>query len=277
MAHEDELSAFRNYLEVYPDAPTLLVDTYDTLKSGVPNAIRAFRELARKGWKGRPAIRLDSGDLAADSIAAHRMFAEAGFANPLIVASNELDEYLIADLKRQGAKINAWGVGTNLIACADDPALDGIYKLAAVWDEGAWHPRLKISGNPGKTTDPGAKTWVRFRKGSTFVGDVVFDQDEDPPLEGPVIGVDRTLFYRRRCFKEELRGEILLEPIIRDGAFRQEAPGLESIRRRALAQVEALPSHTRRLRNPHIYPVLLSEKLAEAKDRMLRNGGRDVD
>ena len=166
MSFDSELEAFRAYAAC-SDEPILLVDTYDTLTSGLPNAVTVFKELRAIGRKVRPAIRLDSGDLARLSKAANRMFTQAGFDNPLIVASNELDEDLIADLKRQGAPINSWGVGTHLITASDYPALGGVYKLVAVSANGTdWEPRIKLSSNPAKMTDPGRKRVVRYYDGA---------------------------------------------------------------------------------------------------------------
>ncbi len=180
MSFEDELSAFRAYAACYPE-PILLVDTYDTLTSGLPNALRVFEELRAAGRPARAAIRLDSGDLARLSKAAYRMFTEAGFDDPLIVASNELDEDLIADLKRQGAPINSWGVGTHLITSSDHPALGGVYKLVAVQSEadGRWEPRIKLSSNPVKMTDPGRKQLLRYSDaGGRFLADIIRLEDE---------------------------------------------------------------------------------------------------
>jgi nicotinate phosphoribosyltransferase len=270
MSYPDELTAFEAYLEVFPDKPTLLVDTYHTIESGVPCAIRAFKAAAEKGWKGRPAIRIDSGDLAADSIVAHKMFCDAGMPDPVIVASNDLDEYLIADLKRQGAKINAWGVGTNLITCFDHPALNGIYKLVAVREKDGWASKIKISGNPDKTTDPGVKQLFRYSDNGKFIGDILFASEEDASLKGPVHGIDRTLLYRRRSFGASVNGKGMLEPLFRDGRLVGPLPGLDEIRRKAQQEMASLPAETLRLRNPDIYPVLLSETLADRKAQLMR-------
>lgn len=271
MSYPSELEAFRAYLATYPDTPTLLVDTYDTLRSGIPNAVTAFSELRERGWKGRPAVRIDSGDLAADSREAHRQFAKSGFDDPMIIASNELDEYLIADLKRQGARITGWGVGTSLITCSNAPALNGVYKVAAVHHKKGWVSKIKISGNPEKTTDPGVKTVVRYRTDDRFVGDILYSPDETAPRNGPVCGVDRTLLYRKRQWGEEVRGKELLEPLFRDGALCAERPGLDAIRKRTLDQLDTLSPETRRLRNPDYYPVVLSENLAKMKARLMKN------
>ena len=160
MSFSDEYTAFKTYAEMYPDNCTLLVDTYDTLKSGVPNAIRVFQEFrdAKKPFK-KYGIRLDSGDLAYLSKEARKMLDEAGFPDASICASNDLDEYLLHDLKIQGAAINSWGVGTNLITSKDNPSFGGVYKLAAIQNEaGEFVPKIKISENTEKITNPGNKT-----------------------------------------------------------------------------------------------------------------------
>jgi nicotinate phosphoribosyltransferase len=274
MSYPDELSAFRAYCEAFPEAPVLLVDTYDTMGSGVPNAIRVFQEMREAGWKGRPGIRLDSGDLAAESIAAHEMFVQAGMEDPLIVASNDLDENLIADLKRQGARINAWGVGTHLIIGAPSSALTGVYKLAAIKEKEGWVPRIKISDNPEKTTDPGVKQVVRYQVEGRYCGDILYALDEEAPLEGPVRGVDRTLFYRKRAWDADAKGRLLLVPFFRKGRKVGDSPSLEAIRACARSEIERLPRECLRLRNPDYYPVVLSEGLAAAKAGILKNGGR---
>ena len=166
MSFNDELTAFRKYAELYPDACILLVDTYDTLKSGVPNAIRVFKEMKAAGIELKNyGIRLDSGDLAYLSKKAYKMLKEAGFGDAVISASSDLDEYLIDSLKTQGAAINSWGVGTNLITSKDCPAFGGVYKLAAVKNKnGEFIPKIKLSENPEKVTNPGNKTDVYKRQ-----------------------------------------------------------------------------------------------------------------
>lgn len=270
MSFPDELTAFRKYAEAFPDNCTLLVDTYDTMASGVPNAIRVFQELRRTNPELTPAIRLDSGDLARLSKQAHRMFVEAGFENPLIYASGDLDEDLIADLKRQGARINGWGVGTHLITSKDYPALGGIYKLVAIQSEGSWHSRIKISSNPAKTTDPGIKRVMRcWGADDEPLGDVLIGQDE-PLMSGPSVRcVDRLRFYERRTLTGITRCEELLACVIRDGRRAQVRPTLNEIRGHAQRRLAELPQEYRRLRNPHIYTVALSPALAETKRQLL--------
>jgi nicotinate phosphoribosyltransferase len=269
MAHPTELEAFEAYARIYPDSCLLLVDTYDTLKSGVPNAIRVFKDLQKKRPSVRAAIRLDSGDLAKLSKEAYKMLVAAGFNDPLIVASNDLEEDLIADLKRQGAKINSWGVGTHLITSRDYPALGGVYKLVAVEEGGVWKPRLKVAGNPEKTTDPDRKQVVRlFGPSDVPLADVMILADHGEVKAGAVEGVDRERFYEKRTFTAT-RVEPLLNKVMTGGVRVGEAPTLDEVRARAQAQIAALPDETKRLRNPDIHPVLLSPDLARTKERLL--------
>ncbi len=283
MSFDDELSAFRAYADCYPD-PILLVDTYDTLTSGLPNAVTVFKELRAAGRPARAAVRLDSGDLARLSKAAHRMFSDAGFEDPLIVASNELTEDLIADLKRQGARINSWGVGTHLITSSDHPALGGVYKLVAVKSgQEAWKPRIKLSSNPMKMTDPGRKRVVRFADAEgRYLADIIRLRDEpldmdsctstpdtnDPRQRDPVLFADRHDSSYLRGIRGAAACEQLLRTVMRQGVRVGPRPSLEEIRARARAQVAALPEETRRLRNPEIYTVGLSPSLAEEKVRL---------
>ncbi len=278
MSFGDELEAFRAYAACYPD-PILLVDTYDTLTSGLPNAVKVFQELRAAGRTPRAAVRLDSGDLARLSKAAYRMFTEAGFPDPLIVASNELDEDLIADLKRQGAPINSWGVGTHLITSSDHPALGGIYKLVAVQEEegGPWRPRIKLSSNPLKMTDPGRKRLVRFYDEAGHpLADIIRLYDEPPDCiepgqpAAPIPFAERQDLSFLRAVWDASRGEELLQPVMREGRRVGERVPLTDIRERARAQVAALPEEVRRLRNPEIYAVGLSPRLAAEKMKMIR-------
>jgi nicotinate phosphoribosyltransferase len=277
MSFENELDAFRAYAACYQE-PILLVDTYDTLTSGLPNAVTLFNELRAAGRTVRPAVRLDSGDLARLSKAAHRMFTEAGFEDPLIVASNELDEDLIADLKRQGAPINSWGVGTHLITSSDHPAMGGVYKLVAVRENGgAWVPRIKLSSNPAKMTDPGRKRVVRYYDGAGRpLADLIRLADEAPDRIDPGQPAKPVPFAERhdlsflRAVWDAACCEDLLHPVMQDGKRVGMSPTLDEIRERARAQVAALPEELRRLRNPEIYAVGLSPQLAAEKVRLVR-------
>lgn len=277
MSFDSELDAFRAYAACYEN-PVLLVDTYDTLASGIPNAVTVFKELREAGRTVRPAIRLDSGDLARLSKAASRAFYEAGFADPLIVASNELDEDLIADLKRQGAPINSWGVGTHLITASDHPALGGIYKLVAVRQNGGcWEPRIKLSSNPAKMTDPGRKRVVRYYDGAGHpLADIIRLYDEPTDVIDPGQPAKPVPFAERhdlsflRAIWDATRCEDLLQPVMRNGVRLGPPPSLAEVRERARREVAALSEELRRLRNPEIYSVGLSPKLAAEKGKMMR-------
>src|SRR5690606_38117601 len=168
-------------------------------------------ELREEGIDARPAIRLDSGDLAKLSKAAYRMMTEAGLKDPVIVASNDLDVDIIADLKRQGARINAWGVDTHLATASDHPYLGGVYKLTAMRNNGRWQPRIKISSNLDKSTDPGIKRVVRYyNRDHQPLGDVLFQDDEPWPRSGTVAGRRRNEPHIERRFPDTARGEELL-------------------------------------------------------------------
>jgi nicotinate phosphoribosyltransferase len=277
MSFDSELEAFRAYAACYPD-PILLVDTYDTLTSGLPNAVTLFKELRAAGRPVRAAVRLDSGDLARLSKAAYRMFTEAGFPDPLIVASNELDEDLIADLKRQGARINSWGVGTHLITSSGHPALSGVYKLVAVQEDGgAWEPRIKLSSNPAKMTDPGRKRLVRYYDdaGHPLADLIRLDSEPADSIDpgqpaAPVPFAERQDLSFLHAVWDASRCEDLLVPVMLDGERTGQRPALADIRARAQQQVASLPEEVRRLRNPEIYAVGLSPRLASEKVRMIR-------
>lgn len=186
MSFENELEAFRAYARTFPDACLLLVDTYNTLKSGVPNAIKVFQELRAEGHEPL-GIRLDSGDIAYLSIQARKMLDEAGFQNAKIVASSDLDEEIIWDLKAQGARIDSWGVGTKMITSYDNPALGGVYKMAIEEVDGVRHPRLKLSENPEKVTNPGYKKLYRiYNEEGYAVADLIALEHEQYDVSKPL-------------------------------------------------------------------------------------------
>ncbi|HOE65001.1 MAG TPA: nicotinate phosphoribosyltransferase [Candidatus Hydrogenedentes bacterium] len=270
MSFESELEAFRAFARNYPERCVLLVDTYDTIESGVPNAIAVFKELREKGVNARAAIRLDSGDLAKLSKQAHRMITEAGLENPLIVASNDLEEDLIADLKRQGAKINAWGVGTRLVTSWDCPSFSGVYKLVAIANGDAWQPRIKISSNVEKATDPGRKQVVRhFDAAGRPVGDVLYDMDEDWPSSGTIVGRRRTQPHLESRLRDAVSAEPLLQIAFANGRRIAQTPPIHKIRDFAQTQIASLPEEFKRLRNPEIYRVMLSRRIGVQKDELL--------
>jgi nicotinate phosphoribosyltransferase len=278
MAFDSELESFREYLKAFPKNPVLLLDTYDTIESGLPNAIMAFSELRAEGHEVRAGVRLDSGDLAKLSKEVYRRLVEAGFPDPLIVASNELDEYLVADLKRQGAKVNSWGIGTKLVTGGNEPALGGIYKLVAVAHDG-WENKMKLSNNPEKTTDPGIKMPCRFfsPKGE-MLGDVMFLEEEDPCPDGLVTSCDRTVFERTKAFGPECSRKPLLEPVMREGKRLFGTRALQEVQSYARSQLETLPQEMQRLVNPEIYWIGISRTLAEKKSRAMREfwAGREA-
>lgn len=273
MSYPNELDAFRAFTRLYPERCVLLVDTYDTVKSGVPNAIKVFQEMREQGISVRPAIRLDSGDLSKLSKIAYRMMREAGLEEPLIVASNDLEEDIIADLKRQGAKINAWGVGTHLITSFDCPSLNGVYKLVAVKEDGTWMPRMKISSNLDKATDPARKELVRYyNTAGAPIGDVIYRAGEPWATSGVITGRHRVRPHHEAHLPEPAaRAEPLLQPVFRDGHRIGETPDIQATRTRAQAQIASLPEEFKRLRNPEIYHVLLSPDIGAMKDAMLDN------
>jgi nicotinate phosphoribosyltransferase len=272
MSFDSELEAFRAYAEAFPNNITLLVDTYDPVSSGIPNAVAVFQELRRRGIETRGAIRLDSGDLAKLSKEAWRLFREAGFPDPVIVASNELDEDLIADLKRQGARINSWGVGTNLITSRDYPALGGVYKLVAIEGEGGWEPKIKISGNISKITDPGRKRIIRYYDGDGHpLADLLYLEGE-PVQSGRIQAHDRENLLKEVCFRA-VSHEELSERVVTAGSVVAGPVPLADLQARARASLSRFPEEYRRLRYPQTYDVFLSPEAARVKHQLLESRG----
>ncbi len=271
MSFDDELEAFRAYAKVFPDKLVLLVDTYDTAESGLGKALKVFEELRRQGREVRPAIRLDSGDLTDLSKLAYRMFTEAGFEDPLIVASGDLNEYHIAQLKKEGAKINCWGVGTQLISSYDFPALGGVYKLAAIEEQGRWVGRMKISSSAEKQTLPGRKrVWRCFDKQGRCLADVVALADENIPKGGELAVVESARPKRPKKLKGMARCEDLLVPVLKDGHRVADRKPLATLRERAKQAVESLPADLKLLRNPGKYPVCISAELAKLTQETIK-------
>lgn len=269
MSFPDELSAFRAYAEVFPTNCLLLVDTYDTLKSGVPNAITVFNELREKGFEP-VGIRLDSGDLAFLSRQARKMLDEAGFPNTKIVASGDLDEKLIWDLKAQGAAIDVWGVGTKMITSADNPALGGVYKLAAEEIDGEFVPRIKISENPIKVTNPGVKQLYRFydKRTGKALADLIALEDEDFTSGEPFELFDPENTWKRMTICE-YEARKLLVPIFISGELVYNSPSLTAIAAYARNEKDTFWDEYKRLTRPHRYKVDLSEKLYNLKHSLL--------
>ena len=274
MSFPDEYTAFKKYSELYPDACILLVDTYDTLKSGVPNAIRVFTEMREAGIPlSFYGIRLDSGDLAYMSKKARKMLDDAGFPDAVISASSDLDEYLITSLKDQGAAITSWGVGTNMITSSDCPAFGGVYKLAAVLDEeGEFIPKIKLSENTEKITNPGNKTIFRIYDNETgkIRADLIALADESFDCEQDLLIFDSIETWK----KTKLKGGTyhmreLLVPIFLKGECVYTSPSVMEIRDYCIQEQNTLWDETRRLTNPHEVYVDLSDKLFRIKSGLL--------
>lgn len=266
---DDEQEAFRRWAEAMPNAALFLVDTYDTLKSGLPNALAVGRELEAAG--GRFAgIRLDSGDLAYLSKRAREMMDEAGFPNAIIVASSDLDEHVIRDLQHQGARIDYWGVGTNLITAHDSPALGCVYKLAAIEDQGCWRPRLKISDNPEKVSNPGRKRAVRIIERATgkAAADVIMLESESVP-EGESITLFDPVHPWKRKRVEGFDCRDLLIPVYEPGRRVFRSPSLRQLQQDCRDSLDELWEEYRRLLNPEPYPVDLSPELWQLKRSMI--------
>ncbi|HIW21181.1 MAG TPA: nicotinate phosphoribosyltransferase [Candidatus Dorea intestinavium] len=274
MSFQDEYTAFKYYADIYPDNCTLLVDTYDTLKSGVPNAIRVFKEMKEAGVSlNRYGIRLDSGDLAYLSKEARKMLDEAGFTDAKITASNDLDEYLLHDLKMQQAKIDSWGIGTHLITSNDWPSFGGVYKLAAIKEEdGTFIPKIKISENRDKITNPGNKTIHRIYEKETgkvkadliSFEDEVFNEDEDLLLFDPIDTWKKTVLKAGTYTMREM-----LVPVFINGSCVYQSPSVREIAAYCTKEKETLWDETKRLFYPHRVYVDLSKNLYNVKQKLL--------
>lgn len=280
MSFPDELTAFRTYAKMYPDACILLVDTYDTLKSGVPHAIEVFKEMRDAGITSKLlGIRLDSGDIAYLSKKARKMLDDAGFTNAIISASSDLDEYLIESLKAQGAKINSWGVGTNLITCNDNPAFGGVYKLAAIKnkDDADFIPKIKLSENIEKITNPGNKTIQRIYDKQTgkiradliCMEHEVFNPDEDMIIFDPIATWKKTKIPGGSYTLREL-----LVPVFLKGECVYTSPSVMEIQEICRKELNTLWDETRRFANPQEVYVDLSDELYQIKSDLLKKVGQ---
>ncbi|MBU6450844.1 MAG: nicotinate phosphoribosyltransferase [Cyanobacteria bacterium REEB67] len=275
MSFDDELTAFEQYAHVLPNNCIFLVDTYDTL-GGVAHAIKVGKWLREKGHK-LDGIRLDSGDLAYLSCAARKMLDEHGFEDAKIYASNDLDETVISSLIDQGAAIDVWGVGTNLVTAADQPALGGVYKLAAIREPGGeWRPKLKLSEQVAKISTPGIQQVRRFylnapahdSAGSepSFLADMIFDQ-QSKPREAMI--VDPSDYTRRKIIPPQAQYEDLLLPVFRAGKKVMQLPDLEAVRAFRARRLAGFHPSIFRLLNPHQYPVGLEVGLNKAKMELI--------
>ena len=275
MSFPDELTAFRAYAKLYPSACVLLVDTYDTLKSGVPNAIKVFTEMREAGipltFYG---IRLDSGDLAYLSKEAKKMLDAAGFSDAVISASNDLDEYLIDSLKMQGAAINSWGVGTNMITAKDCPSFGGVYKLAAVKDKdsGEFIPKIKLSENAEKITNPGNKTIYRIYQKDTgkIIADLICLTEERYDAKNSLLLFDPVETWKKTHLAPNSYAlREMMVPVFKEGKCIYHSPKVMDIQAYCKDELNTLWDESRRLINPHEVHVDLSHKLWHMKNQLL--------
>jgi nicotinate phosphoribosyltransferase len=270
-----ELEAFRAYARVYPDACLLLADTYDTLNSGVSNAIQVGHELRKKGHELQ-GIRLDSGDLSYLSKQARRMLDEGGFPDASIVASSDLDEWLVQSLKRQGARVDIWGVGTRLVTSFSCPALGGVYKLTALdEDDKRMAPKIKRSDNPQKITNPGVKKAVRmYDNRGQMRGDVLFLDDEEIPRKRS-FQVHHPMFpHVFKTYPGHFKMQEIMVPIFQKGKLVYDSPDIHKIRKYTLKNLEELDAAYKRFHNPHTYHVSLSPLLFKTKQRLLHEAAK---
>ena len=270
-----ELEAFRAYARTFPDRCLLLVDTYNVLKSGVPNAIKVGLELEAEGYHFQ-GIRLDSGDLTYLSKEARYMLDEAGLKRAGIVASNDLDEETIFAIRSQGSVINAWGVGTNLITSKDCPSLGGVYKLAAEGEQGVFHPRLKVSENISKITNPGIKKVVRFYdRAGKAMADLIALENEVFAEGKPLTIFDPIQTWKRKTLTNFKTKELLI-PVFKEGKRVCELPNLNDIQAYARKELDTFWDEVKRLINPHRYIVDLSNDLFDLKQQLLLSIHNDI-
>ncbi len=276
---DTEYDAFVSYCRSYPNNAVLLVDTYNSLRSGIPNAIRAFNEVLKPLGISKCGIRLDSGDMAYLTQKARRMLDEAGWTGCTITVSNSLDERLITELLHQGAKIDSFGVGERLITSKSSPVFGGVYKLCAVEDDGGrLIPKIKVSENLGKITNPGFKKLYRFYNRETGMAeaDYICLRDETVDDEKPLEICDPQARWKRKLM-ENFRAVELQVPIFKDGELVYSLPELNDIKRSCAYQVSTLWPGVKRFDYPHQYYVDLSPRLMELKDRMLAEHGRKTE
>ena len=269
MYHDSEYEAFKAYAEVYPDGAVFLVDTYDVLNSGVPNAIKVAKDYLIPNGYTLKGIRLDSGDLAYLSKEARKMLDEAGLEDTKICVSNSLDEYTITSLLNEGAPIDSFGVGENLITSKSCPVFGGVYKLSAIEKEGKLEPKIKISDNVGKITNPGFKKVMRFydKNSGYAIGDVIALKDEEINPDSYTIVDEHADFKRHKIDNYTLRE--LQVPIFINGCLVYDEPTLEETRKYAEEEFKTIYPESQRLYNPHIHHVGLSKELLNLKRNMI--------
>ncbi len=272
---DSEYEAFKAYCEIYPTNATLLVDTYNTLKSGIPNAIRVFNEVLKPQGITKCGIRLDSGDMAYLTRKARKMLDDAGWTECQISVSNSLDEYIIQDILRQGAKIDMFGVGERLITARSEPVFGGVYKLAAVERrDGTIEPKIKISENVGKITNPHFKKLYRFYGNDTgkAIADYLCVYDETVDDSGELEIFDPEATWKTKTVYNFTAKELQV-PIFKGGELVYACPTLEQIRAYCLEQVDTLWDEVKRFDNPHNYYVDLSQKLWNIRYDLLKHNG----
>lgn len=265
--YPDEYSAFKKYAEIYPDNCVLLVDTYNVLKSGVPAAIKVFKEMK----PAKMGIRIDSGDVSYLTKQARKMLDEAGLTDCTIVVSNSLDEYIIRDVILEGAQINSFGVGERLITAKSEPVFGGVYKLAALEKNGVLTPKIKISENVEKITNPGFKGLYRLYSKDTGKarGDVITLAEETIPVQDSYEIFDPNAIWKKtRIRNYEVRN--LHVPIFEQGKCVYESPDIETIKKYCQEQLATLWDETLRFENPQTYYVDLSQRLWDMKNGLLQ-------
>ena len=265
-----ELDAFRAYAKIYPDQCTLLVDTYNVLRSGVPNAITVFRELAAAGYRPK-GIRIDSGDIAYLSKKARKMLDEAGYPDCTICASNSLDEYIVRDLILQGARVDSFGIGENMITAKSDPVFGGVYKLAAVKeDDGSYTPKMKLSESAEKMTIPCLKkVWRIYDQDGKAMADLITMADEVVETQHGITLFDPIETWKE-CTYVNCTARCLSTPIYENGKRVYSSPSLDDIKKFCKAQVNTLWDEVKRFENPHRYYVDLSQKLWDTRSALLK-------
>ena len=273
---DNEYDAFATYCRLYPDAPTLLVDTYNVLKSGIPNAIRAVKDVLWPMGKKKCAIRLDSGDITYLTRKARAMLDAAGLSDCKIVVSNSLDEHIITQILRQGAQVDAFGVGERLITSASTPVFGAVYKLAAIEKDGVYTPKIKVSENTAKITNPGFKNVYRLysRDSGKAEADLLTLRDEVVDDSGSIELFDPQHTWKRKVLENFTASELLV-PIFKNGVCVYDFPTLAQIRENCRREINSMWGEVLRFENPHNYYVDLSEKLWDLKHEMLRSRRND--
>jgi len=275
MAFTSEIESFEKYSKLYPQKTIILVDTYDTLNSGLPNAIKILKKLKQKGIK-KFGIRLDSGDLEYLSKQARYMLDKAGLKEAFIVVSNELNEHIISQLIKTNAPIDFFGVGTHLITAQGDSSFSGVFKLVAKKEKNKFVPCIKVSNNPEKVTNPGVKNILRLFNENFMIGDLIFLNEEEKDLMQKVENKNTIMFfhpfYDYKCVKVNTynKGKLLLKKILEKGKIVYPFPSLMEIQKRTKTNLKYLHPSNKRLLNPHIYKVSITKKLMNVKINLIK-------